>query len=265
MGMKSRQTSEPPQTFSFGSYEPSPLDRAQELVHEARSAPTLEAVRSIARSALVVCPDCADAHVLLGDSSSKIDDAMVEYQKAVEAGERSLGPRVFADDVGFFWGLHETRPYMRAVAGLANCLRQKGKLDEAITQYQELLRLNPGDNQGVRYLLAPCLAEALRHVELRDLLAEYEEDRAGLLWVAALLEYREGGDCAKSRKSLASAIGANPFVLAYLIGHKAMPSVLPDYVGIGDEDEAVSVAAECGRSWAQTLGAVEWLRSLAAP
>jgi len=48
---------------------------------------------------------------------------------------------------------------MRARAALAQCLWSLGKHEEAIGHYRELLRLNPSDNQGMRYLLAASLLE----------------------------------------------------------------------------------------------------------
>ena len=75
------------------------------------------------------------------------------------AGERALGAQAFEEDVGHFWGLLETRPYMRARAGLAASLWTAGDEVEAVEHYQDMLRLNPGDNQGHRYVLLGCLLQ----------------------------------------------------------------------------------------------------------
>ncbi len=48
------------------------------------------------------------------------------------AGERALGPEVFETEAGHFWGVTETRPYMRARFGLARCLEDLERTDEAI-------------------------------------------------------------------------------------------------------------------------------------
>jgi tetratricopeptide repeat protein len=45
-------------------------------------------------------------------------------------------------------------PYMRARLGLAHSLWTAGRRDEAVQHLQDMLRLNPGDNQGVRYTLS---------------------------------------------------------------------------------------------------------------
>jgi hypothetical protein len=48
---------------------------------------------------------------------------------------------------------------MRARLGLVQALRDLGRDDEAVAHYRELLELNPGDNQGVRYLLVATLLQ----------------------------------------------------------------------------------------------------------
>jgi hypothetical protein len=69
----------------------------------------------------------------------------------------ALGPRGFKEYAGHFWGFLETRPYMRARAGLAGTLLKLGDVDGALAHYRDMLKLNPNDDQGIRYVLAGCL------------------------------------------------------------------------------------------------------------
>ncbi len=52
------------------------------------------------------------------------------------------------------WGFLENRQYLRAICDKACVYHIEGNLKEAEKLYRLLLKLNPGDNQGVRYLLA---------------------------------------------------------------------------------------------------------------
>jgi len=52
---------------------------------------------------------------------------------------------------------------------------------------------------------------------------------------------------------------ANPYVPAYLRGVRRLPRRLPEMVGLGDKDEAVSYAATAKVIWQQTPGALAWL------
>jgi hypothetical protein len=53
---------------------------------------------------------------------------------------------------------------MRARLGLAQTLEELDRNDEAIAHYRERLRLDAGDNQGVRYALLRTAQRTNRHV-----------------------------------------------------------------------------------------------------
>jgi tetratricopeptide (TPR) repeat protein len=236
-----------------------PLEQAQTLIYEA-----LETVGrrrlELAEQALKISPDCADAYVLLAEERAKrVKEALGLYEAGVRAGERALGKKVFEDEVGHFWGMVETRPYMRARAGLAQCLWALGRIEEAISHFHALIRLNPNDNQGIRYILAASLLEVGDIDALQQLLDQYDEPTAEWLYTKALVAYIRQGDGAESRKLLKDALNHNPHVVSYLLGERKLPRELPERIGFGDKSEAVTYAAEFGSGWHQTEGAVDWL------
>ncbi len=65
---------------------------------------------------------------------------------------------------------------MRARFELAEMLEHVGRVGEAIAHYKELLRLNPGDNQGVRYVLVRRLLLDGLDAEAAELVAAYPDD-----------------------------------------------------------------------------------------
>src|SRR3954447_25915101 len=122
--------------------------KAQDVMHEAWERTTSRSRIALAHKALGISPLCADAYVLLAEEAGSIEKARDYYAKGVEAGELALGPKGFKQYAGHFWGFLETRPYMRARAGLAGTLLQLGDLDSAVAHYRDMLKLNPNDNQG---------------------------------------------------------------------------------------------------------------------
>lgn len=52
------------------------------------------------------------------------------------------------------WGDMNNRAYMRAIQYRADLYADEGEKEKAIELYKLLLKLNPNDNQGVRYVLA---------------------------------------------------------------------------------------------------------------
>lgn len=248
--------------FGGGGRRGTPLEQAQDLMYQAWEASSPARRVALGRQALEVSPDCADAYVLLVEhAGGGLAESIALLREGVAAGERALGKRAFKDDVGHFWGLLETRPYMRARAGLAQLLREAGQHDEAVAHYRDLLRLNPNDNQGLRYELAPYLLELGLDEELTMLLGQYHDDcSATWAYSATLLAFRKGGDDEDARQFLAEATKTNPHVPAYLLGKKKLPKRLPDYVGMGDQNEAVVYASSAVAGWKKTAGALDWLR-----
>jgi tetratricopeptide (TPR) repeat protein len=245
----------------FGDVEgETPLRKAQDIIYEAWEVTEPKRRVALARKALEISPDCADAYVLLAEeTASSLTEALNLYRQGVEAGERALGREAFEEDVGHFWGILETRPYMRARAGLAGCLWAAGIHDEAIEQYKGMLRLNPNDNQGIRDLLMPCLIVMGRDKEAEALFNEYEDTLAVWMYSRALLDFRKMGDSEISRKSLTAAVKKNRHIPAHLLGRKKMPQSLPDYYSPGDQSEAVFYVKENRKAWETTSGAFDWL------
>lgn len=245
----------------FSKRRGDPLDQAQELVYQAWQAKTKKKRVALAKKALDISPKCADAYSILAEETAKSpEEALVLYQKGVKAGEGALGKKAFQEYEGSFWGFLETRPYMRARAGLAHCLWEVGKGDEAVEHYQDMLRLNPNDNQGIRYVLMTLLLELGRNQEAEILLKKYKND-AMAVWnySRALLDFRKSGDCRKSQKSMTTAMTDNPHVPAFLLGLKKIPRYLPPYYSWGGEDEAVLYVYDNLGVWNATPGALEWL------
>jgi tetratricopeptide (TPR) repeat protein len=240
--------------------DPPAIDRAQDLVYEAWEAPSAKKRRELAEEALRISPDCADAYNILADLTTSPAEARALYAKAIAAGARALGEEFFEENVGHFWSLLETRPYMRARAGLAELLWDAGEREAAVDHYRELLRLNPGDNQGIRQILVGRLLETGRDTDAVALLKTYKGDgSAWMVYARALAAFRAEGDSATARKQLAAARKANGHVPAYLLGRKKLPRSTPDFHGFGDDSEAICFMAEGAAAWHGTLGAVEWL------
>ena len=248
------------------SKELTALDRAQDIMYDAWDSSGKRRV-DLARKALKVSEDCADAYVLLAEETARSpQEAKTLYEQGLKAGERALGEEVFQEEVGHFWGILETRPYMRARLGLAQCLWSFGDRKEAIEHYADMLRLNPGDNQGIRYILANCLLGEGLDDQLGKLLGQYKDDSAATWsYSRALWIFRKEGVSKRANKYLEDALDDNPFVPAYLLGKKRLPRYLPDYIGIGDENEAIVYAAEAMKAWQKTEGALEWLNSVWRP
>ena len=236
------------------------LFEAQDLMYQAFDARGARRA-ALARRALAISPDCADAYLLLAEETvSSAEEARELLEQAVAAGERALGPDPFDEDVGHFWGILETRPYMRARAALAETLWALDRREEAVEHHRALLRLNPNDNQGLRDRQAEWLLWLERYEELDALFAAYDEDAgAALAYSKALAAFRRQGASLEAEHLLDVAREANPHVVGFLTGRNVLPKQLPDYVVFGDESEAVEYTVGAAALWTSVPGALAWL------
>jgi tetratricopeptide (TPR) repeat protein len=144
--------------------------------------------------------------------------------------------------------------------GLAECLRAMGRAGEAVSHFNDMLRLNPQDNQGVRFRMLACLLDLKRDSEAGMLVEAFPDERLALWrYGRALLAFRRQGDTNAARRELEHAFDANYMAAAYLMKKKEMPPRLPASHRPGTEDEAVIIAAELMGAWDATSGAGHWL------
>ncbi|MHB1673135.1 MAG: tetratricopeptide repeat protein [Acidobacteriaceae bacterium] len=238
----------------------SPREEAQELAYAAMEAKTKERARTLARRALAKDPDCVDALVVMtGIEAESPEQAIAGLQKALTAGERSLGAKFFKENKGHFWGLMETRSYMRARVELAELLHREGLNLEAIQHYEALLELNPGDNQGVRYPLLGLYLLVGNLEGARKLLREFEDDAMATFAWGRALERVLSGDLPGASVALGIARKENRFFELYLTGQKDMPNQWPDSYSLGSEEEAIMCLDNIGLAWVEHPGAALWL------
>jgi hypothetical protein len=149
---------------------------------------------------------------------------------------------------------------MRAREGLALVLWYQEERQAAIEHAQALLRLNPGDNQGIRYRLITWLLVTGDDAAARQLLDQYKDD-GGASWEysRALLLFRRFGEGRRADRALAAAIETNPYVMLYLLGARELPDQRPALVEPGGETEAIEYVGDGAFAWLETPGSLEWL------
>ncbi len=244
---------------TIASTATTPVERAQDLAYRAMDARGRRRIQ-LARKALELSADCADAYVLLAEDCADLSQARDLYAQGVAAGERVLGPTTFDEGAGHFWADVRTRPYMRARFGLSRCLEDLGQRDEALAHYRELLRLNPNDNQAVRYVFLNALLLTGRDDEADALLRQFADEPTALWQYGwALRAFRREGDCPASRQRLRAALRSNRHLPGYLAGDSEWTDPAPASYAMGSREEAVVCVDELGEAWKATPGALEWL------
>ncbi len=106
--------------------------------------------QDILMDALAADLRCLDAHAHLGnflfDSWPK--KALLHYEVGINIGKLSL-PQNFNGVL--LWALIDNRPFLRCMHGYGLCLWKLGRFGAAQEVFEDLLWLNPPDNQGARF------------------------------------------------------------------------------------------------------------------
>jgi tetratricopeptide (TPR) repeat protein len=242
---------------------------AQELAWQAMDALSGgddEQAERLCRAALAIYPDCVDPLCMLaGMKRMRMYEYVEAMRMAVEAGRRDVGAKCLKEHRGMFWGILETRPLMRAMELLAGGLLEWGtpeRVDEAITVMEEMLDLNPNDNQGIRDPLAGAYLARKRYADAARRFERYPADwLATPAWAKVLLAHATEGD-ERAKLLLAEARKRNRYVEAYLTGRKRRPRSEPSMYSPGDQDEAVVCVAALWSAWKAHPKSRKWLLSL---
>jgi tetratricopeptide (TPR) repeat protein len=218
-------------------------EQASELLYAAWSEPNPQRRIQLAQEALQLDPGSGDAYNILAECAASPKEMAYYYKQGMLVEEKRLGKACFKENKGHFWMYTPTRPYMRAKKGYAEACGQLDKMPEAIQHYRELLELNPNDNQGVRNLLLPAYIETTDWNAAEQLIRQFDEDgSASFNYARVIVEYGQNGQTAKLKSLINQAVEHNPFVPAYLKGKKKLPRTMPDYMGYGDDREAIIYA-----------------------
>lgn len=167
-----------------------PLDEAREALNRMPEDCTPETERRYSKKALEVSKDCMEAWETLAwsyRSPEKIESTLLEGLKH--------GRKLHADLIAGveekygIWGYHEARPFMRLLRSLAHFYHQDDLLEKSVEIYEEMITLNPGDNQGIRGTLLHRYLCLQRLDDAESLANRFPDDiDLGIVYGRVLLE-----------------------------------------------------------------------------
>ena len=240
------------------------LQRSRDFYYQACEANSdAESLRFLEKAI-----DCevisADAILMQSELCDEDDEERLWHSLiAMKAGLLEIGED-FDSYVGHFWGCHETRPFMRALETHARVLRDLTAYARAIVDFTLMLKLNPNDNQGVRYELLPLLIVESEIGEAKKILKNYPED-SGVVWTSLklLIAYTD-----ENASDLIAQISTDPklahvhTMLKLLTGKKKfIPHEQATYRAWSDEEARVYYPV-VRLAWEATPGAIEWLKKM---
>jgi len=187
------------------------MDKAYELLEKADNAKSKKQAIKYAKEALEVCPDCFDAVLFLAD----LEDNIIKKEKILDEGlerekERLTEEGYFEEDnIGIFYGMFETRPYIRGLYIKALLSAKLGKMKIARDVCEEILRLNENDNTGARYLLMAVYSFLEEEDNVLKLYKKYKEEDLMMLAPIMILYYKQS-NYKKAKEYLKKIDKVNP-------------------------------------------------------
>lgn len=145
--------------------------------------------------ALELEPDNLDAARMAAELNAKNpEDLLTSLSMLIEKGNALMEKEgYFQDCMGDFWGLLETRPYMRLRHSYFELLIECGMMRKAVGEAEEMLNLCSGDNLGVRYTLMHLYAYWENEDAALALHKEFDEyEESQMLFPLAVLYYKKG-------------------------------------------------------------------------
>jgi tetratricopeptide (TPR) repeat protein len=192
-------------------------EQAQDLIFEAVELPE-EKGYELALKALHMDPDCIEAYEYLGALEPIPQTAILYYKNGIEIGKRIFAKSYFKDSIGQFWMIHETRAFMRCMQAYADCLKDLGRYSDSISVLEEMIRLNPNDNQGVRDQLLLYLIRINEFNKFRKYDKMFKEDFGAFTsFNRALFAFKTEGLTTNSNALLQKAIKSNKYIIPKLI------------------------------------------------
>ena len=227
-------------------YEVTPLDEAYEILDKAYEADSLKEATKLAKQALKKCDYCLDATIFLANlekNTLKIEQIINE---GIDKEKKRLTKEGFfeKDNIGHFYGIFETRPYIRGLYFKAQYLATLSRLKKAREVCLEILRLNSNDNMGARYLLMAVDAGLEDEKDLLKIYKKYPEENLRTLFPLCALYYKqENMEKAKEYASRLHKVNSN--LLKFYQEKIEMDEYIEDgCYQIGDASEVVSYIEE---------------------
>ena len=169
---------------------------AEDFLQLAEEASSEKAAFRFAKKALALEPNNMDAkRVWLNYAPLDPFERFRLLEKAVQEGREQMEKQGLNDEesIGHYWGILETRPYMRLLDDYVDDMLQSGMYGKAMAVCEEMLRLCENDNLGKRFTLMHLYAFFENELAALGLLKKYNDhDETQMMVALSVLYYKLG-------------------------------------------------------------------------
>jgi len=197
------------------TYSNDTVERIDKLLNQAEMETDPEKIEALANEVLALDEDNLDAQMLLLSGYDLLRQK-IEYEELIsKEGERLENDEGVILEIGEFYTIFETRPYLRLRANYCDVLRGLEMNRLAMQEAEEILMLDKNDNFGMRYFLYLLYAKLEERDRAEKLYKKFEENLFEVNLPLSLL-YFKVGELTLARQYLEKTHGNNARFYSFL-------------------------------------------------
>ncbi|HML38679.1 MAG TPA: hypothetical protein PKA19_14870 [Bacillota bacterium] len=243
---------------------------AWDYLDMAYEADSEETALKYARKALKLDPNCLDAEMMVSEITIRDQEELkIKYEELIAKEEAHLreGGLLTDENIGSFWGIVETRPYMRLRFSYLHLLIDMGKFRMAAKACEELLELSEGDNMGVRYILMSLYAFFEDELSVNRLYKRFEREESTQMLLPLIALYYKMDNYDKAEQYLKKLYEVNEELEEVFCSDEEFDEeTLDDVIDsgmyqIGSKEEIMVAMTDAAFLYTTTVGLFRWIAS----
>jgi tetratricopeptide (TPR) repeat protein len=223
--------------------------------------------RGMFRSLIHRYPEHVDAHHHLALSyfrDGKAKEAAKAWKTGIELALKLLPSTFSMHRDRLSWGVIRNRPFLRLYHGYGVSLMRTGNTEEALEVFENLLSLNPHDNQGARALVVECSFEMKRPEAVLALCDRFAHDALEQLVYGRPLALFQLDRKTEAARAFRRAKKFYPLIARELTQdtHVRPEGWQEERITLGGADQAYAYWKEFGKFWRKTPGALAFAEEI---
>lgn len=210
-------------------------------------------------------PEFIDAYhhlALLLDHLDQHYESFNLVKTATEIGLSSLPPNFYFGRDLLPWINLENRPFLRAYHFYGLKFLNMDETEKALCIFNNILDLNPNDNQGIRALAIDCYLSLKRPLDALRVAEKYPDDALADIQYGKILALYQLGRIKEAEQCLEKAVDLLPLVAKEILKrqHRKPKNINSSFITRGGADEAYSFWQSNSKLWKETPGAINFVR-----